>query len=63
VPRKEESLIEEMRAAIARDRERVRSGSPLAAGSGGPEQAEPEPETPQQERRRSLVGRLLGRGR
>jgi hypothetical protein len=57
VPRKkEESLIEEMRAVIARDRERLTTGSPVAAGS--PEldgQEEPEPT------RRSLLDRLLGR--
>jgi hypothetical protein len=58
VPRKEESLIEEMRAAIARDRERLTSGSPVAAGSA--EDARPEP--PElQEPRPSLLDRLLGR--
>jgi hypothetical protein len=59
VPRKEESLIDEMRAAIARDRERVTSGSPVAAGSTPPEQ--PEPEVEAEPPRPSLLDRLLGR--
>jgi hypothetical protein len=58
VPRKEESLIEEMRAAIARDRERLTSGSPVAAGSAPEERPEPQE---LHEPRPSLLGRLFGR--
>jgi hypothetical protein len=59
VPKKEESLIEEMRAAIARDRERLTTGSPVAAGTVEEPQREPRPE-PLAERP-SLLDRLLGR--
>jgi hypothetical protein len=58
--RREESLIEEMRAAMAHDRESVRRGSPVAQGFAIEEPApvtEPEPEPP---RRRGLA-RLLRR--
>jgi hypothetical protein len=59
VPKKEESLIEEMRAAIARDRERLTTGSPVAAGTVEEPQPEPQPEPPTE--RPSLLDRLLGR--
>jgi hypothetical protein len=56
VPKKEESLIDEMRAAIAHDREQLgRRGTPVLEV---PERApEPEGEPP----RKSLLARLLGR--
>jgi len=58
VPKREESLIEEMRAAIARDREQLgrRSAPALQVPAKEPK---PEPEQPP---RRSLVARMLRRG-
>jgi hypothetical protein len=58
--RKEESLIDEMRAALAHDRESVRRGSPLAQGRAVEEPApaaEPDAEQP----RRRVLARLLRR--
>ncbi len=64
--RKEESLIEEMRAAMARDRESVRRGSPVAQGFAIEEPApvtEPDPvtETDTEPPRRRGFARLLRR--
>jgi len=57
VAKKEESLIDEMRAAIARDREQLgRKGAPVLEL---PEK-EPERHPPP---RRSLLARVLGRDR
>jgi hypothetical protein len=58
--RKEESLIEEMRAALAHDREQLgRRGSPLAAPS--PPEPEPPVEQVEEPGRKPLLSRLLRR--
>ena len=58
--RKEESLIEEMRAALAHDRESVRRGSPVAQGSAA-EGREPVGEAAPEPPRRRGLARLLRR--
>jgi len=54
-PREEESLIDDMRAAIRADRERAAARAPKPPEP--PRQAEPEPPVPARGRLRRLLGR------